>query len=45
MRAVSDVNASKVVFAADYASLWLSREPMDAQDSGPRIMTRQDLYK
>ena len=43
--AVNDVNASKIVFAADYASLWLSREPMDAQDSGPRIMTRQDLYK
>ena len=43
--AVSDVNASKIVFAADYASLWLSREPIDAQDGGPRVMTRQDLYK
>lgn len=43
--AVNDVNADKIVFAAEYASLWLSREPLDAQDSGPRIMLRPDLYK
>jgi pilus assembly protein CpaB len=43
--AVNDVNAGKIVFAAEYASLWLSREPLDATDSGPRIMTRSDLYK
>ncbi|HEY8699885.1 MAG TPA: RcpC/CpaB family pilus assembly protein [Arthrobacter sp.] len=43
--AVNDVNANKIVFAAQYASLWLSREPLDAQDSGPRIITRPDLYK
>lgn len=43
--AVNDINADKIVFAAEYASLWLSREPLDAQDSGPRIMTRPDLYK
>ncbi|WP_426225612.1 Flp pilus assembly protein CpaB [Pseudarthrobacter sp. DSP2-3-2b1] len=43
--AVNDINAGKIVFAAEYASLWLSREPLDATDSGPRIMTRTDLYK
>ncbi|MDR6791234.1 pilus assembly protein CpaB [Pseudarthrobacter oxydans] len=43
--AVNDINADKIVFAAEYASLWLSKEPLEAQDSGPRIMTRQDLYK
>ena len=43
--AVNDVNSSKIVFAAEYASIWLSREPLDAQDGGPRVMTRQDLYK
>jgi pilus assembly protein CpaB len=43
--AVNDVNAGKIVFAAEYASLWLSREPLDATDSGPRILTRTDLYK
>lgn len=43
--AVNDINADKIVFASEFASLWLSREPLDAQDSGPRIMTRTDLYK
>ena len=43
--AVNDVDSNKIVFAAEYASLWLSKEPLEAQDSGPRIMTRQDLYK
>ncbi|WP_164205931.1 Flp pilus assembly protein CpaB [[Micrococcus luteus] ATCC 49442] len=43
--AVNDVNSSKIVFAAEYASIWLSREPLDAKDNGPRVMTRQDLYK
>jgi pilus assembly protein CpaB len=46
--AVNDVNAGKIVFASelpDFASIWLSREPLDAQDSGPRIMIRPDVYK
>ncbi|MBT2532084.1 flagellar biosynthesis protein FlgA [Arthrobacter sp. ISL-48] len=43
--AVNDVNADKVVFASEFASIWLSKEPLDAQDSGPKIMQKQDLYK
>lgn len=43
--AVNDINAGKIVFAAEYASIWLSREPLDAQDSGPRVMLKPDLYK
>jgi pilus assembly protein CpaB len=43
--AVNDTNADKIVFAAEYASIWLSREPLDAQDSGPKIMQKSDLYK
>lgn len=43
--AVDDINANKIVFAAEYASIWLSREPLDATDSGPRIMLKSDLYK
>ncbi|WP_427174688.1 Flp pilus assembly protein CpaB [Arthrobacter sp. 92] len=43
--AVNDVNADKIVFASEFASLWLSKEPLDAQDSGPRIMVRPDVYK
>lgn len=43
--AVNDINADKVVFAAEFASIWLSKEPLDAEDSGPRIMIRPDVYK
>jgi pilus assembly protein CpaB len=43
--AVNDINADKIVFASEFASVWLSKEPLDATDSGPRVMTRQDLYK
>jgi pilus assembly protein CpaB len=43
--AVSDVDASKIIFAGEFAKIWLSKEPLDAKDSGPRIMQRGDLYK
>lgn len=43
--AVSDVDAAKIVFAAEYASMWLSKEPLDATDSGPRIIQRSEVYK
>ena len=43
--AVKDTDAAKIVFAAEYASIWLSKEPLDAADSGRGIVTRPDLYK
>ncbi|MDQ0677554.1 pilus assembly protein CpaB [Arthrobacter pascens] len=43
--AVTDVDAAKIVFAAEYAKMWLSKEPIDATDSGPRIIQRSEVYK
>jgi pilus assembly protein CpaB len=44
--AVNDVNATKVVYAAEFAKIWLSKEPLDATDSGrPGIMTKPEVYK
>lgn len=43
--AVNDVNAGKIVFAAEFASIWLTREPLDAQVRGPRVLIRPDVYK
>ncbi|SFT42121.1 Flp pilus assembly protein CpaB [Arthrobacter sp. ov118] len=44
--AVNDVNAAKVVYAAEFAKIWLSKEPLDATDSGrPGIMTNPEVYK
>ena len=43
--AVSDADAAKIVFAAEYADIWLSKEPANAKDSGPRIVQRSEVYK
>lgn len=43
--AVSDVDASKIVFASEFAKIWLSKEPSDAQENGPRIIQRSEIYK
>jgi pilus assembly protein CpaB len=43
--AVSDVDAVKIVFAAEYAKMWLSKEPTNAKDNGPRIIQRSEVYK
>ncbi|MDP9694103.1 UNVERIFIED_ORG: pilus assembly protein CpaB [Arthrobacter globiformis] len=43
--AVTDVDAAKIVFAAEYAKMWLSKEPTMAKDSGPRIIQRSEVYK
>jgi pilus assembly protein CpaB len=44
--AVNDVDATKIVYAAEFAKIWLSKEPLDATDSGrPGIMTKPEVYK
>ena len=44
--AVNDVDATKIVYGAEYATLWLSKEPLNATDSGrPGIMTKPEVYK
>lgn len=47
--AVNDVDATKIVYASNFtdaASIWLSREPLGATDSGrPGIMTKPEVYK
>ncbi|MFM9275226.1 Flp pilus assembly protein CpaB [Pseudarthrobacter sp. NKDBFgelt] len=43
--AVTDVDAGKIVFASEFGSLWLTKEPLDAQDNGPRIERKEVVYK
>jgi pilus assembly protein CpaB len=43
--AVNDVNASKIVFASEFATLWLSKEPLNAKESGPGVMMKPEVYK
>ena len=43
--AVSDVDASKIIFTSINGSLWLTKEPLDAQDNGPRTERKEGVYK
>lgn len=43
--AVNDIDAAKIIFAAEYGKMWLSKEPLDATDGGPRIIQRSEVYK
>lgn len=43
--AVNDVDASKIIFTSINGSLWLTKEPIDAQDSGPRTERKEVVYK
>lgn len=44
--AVIDVDATKIVYGLEFGTLWLSKEPLSAKDSGrPGIMTKPEVYK
>lgn len=43
--AVSDVDASKIIFTTINGSLWLTKEPLDAQDNGGFIARKDNVYK
>ena len=44
--AVTDVDATKIVYGLEFGTLWLSKEPLTAMDSGrPGIMTKPEVYK
>lgn len=43
--AVSDTDAGKIVFASEFGSLWLTKEPLDAKNNGPQIVRKEGVYK
>ncbi|GGH93146.1 Flp pilus assembly protein CpaB [Arthrobacter liuii] len=43
--AVSDVDANKIIFTTINGSLWLTKEPLDAQDNGGFIARKDNVYK
>ncbi|MGO4490773.1 Flp pilus assembly protein CpaB [Arthrobacter sp. 2YAF22_2] len=44
--AVNDVDATRIVYGSEFGTLWLSKEPLNAKDSGrPGIMTKPEVYK
>ncbi|MGN7199279.1 Flp pilus assembly protein CpaB [Arthrobacter sp. SAFR-044] len=43
--AVNDVDANKIIFTTINGSLWLTKEPLDAQDNGGFIARKDNVYK
>lgn len=43
--AVDDKAAQKIVFAAEFAKIWLSKEPGDAKESNPTVVQRSEVYR
>jgi pilus assembly protein CpaB len=43
--AVDDKAAQKIVFAAEFAKIWLSKEPEDAKESKPEVVQRSEVYR
>lgn len=43
--AVSDVEANKIIFTTINGDLWLTKEPLDAQDNGGFIARKDTVYK
>ena len=43
--AVNDIDATKIIFSSDNGDLWLTKEPLDAQDNGGFIARKDTVYK
>lgn len=43
--AVDDKAAQKIVFAAEFAKIWLSKEPEDAKESKSEVVQRSEVYR
>lgn len=43
--AVSDIDASKIIFTSINGELWLTKEPLDAKDNGGFVARKDTVYK
>lgn len=43
--AVDDAMAARVVFGAEFGTIWLSKEPADATQGAPEIIRKNRIYK
>jgi pilus assembly protein CpaB len=43
--AVSDIDATKIMYSSEFGKLWLTKEPLDAKDNGPFIARKDVVYK
>lgn len=43
--AVDDRAAQKIVFGAEFARIWLSKEPLEAKENKPKVVQRSEVYQ
>ncbi|WLQ06863.1 Flp pilus assembly protein CpaB [Arthrobacter oryzae] len=43
--AVDDAAASRIVFGAEFGTIWLSKEPSDATQGAPEVIRKSRIYK
>jgi pilus assembly protein CpaB len=43
--AVNDIDATKIIYSSNNGDLWLTKEPLDAQDNGGFIARKDTVYK
>ena len=43
--AVNDIDATKIIYSSNNGDLWLTKEPLDAQDNGGFIARKDNVYK
>lgn len=43
--ALNDTDAAKLVFGAEFGTIWFSHEPADTAESDPQVITKTEAYK
>lgn len=43
--ACDDVDATKIVFSAEYGTIWLTKEPAEAEESAPIVVDKSEVYR
>jgi pilus assembly protein CpaB len=43
--AVNDIDATKIIYSSNNGDLWLTKEPLDAQDNGGFVARKDTVYK
>lgn len=43
--ACNDVDAAKIVFSAEYGTIWLTKEPAEAGESAPIVINKSEVYR
>nr|WP_205834290.1 Flp pilus assembly protein CpaB [Arthrobacter sp. SF27] len=43
--AATDTDAARLIFAAEFGRIWLSKEPLEAKESKPEVIEKSEVYR